>query len=108
MAIGIIPTRTDLGAYTFQSTLDSIVYRFSLQFNTREGFWYLSIFDSSGTAIRSGIKVVVNWPLLARAVEEAAPLGRLFAFDPRDIPEDPGLTDLGDSAELVYAEEGTL
>lgn len=108
MATLTVPTRTDLGAYTFQVELDGAVYRFSFQFNDREGFWYLSIADESGIPIRSGIKVVVNWPLFARAVEEAAPPGSLFAIDTTDQDLEPGLADLGEAVLLTYIEEESL
>ena len=105
MATLTIPTRTDLGAYTFQVELDGLVYRISLQFNTREGFWYLSLADSSGDEIRSGIKVVVNWPLLRLAVEGASLPGSLFAIDTTDADLPPGIEDLGESVLLTYVEE---
>lgn len=108
MAILTIPTRTDLGAYTFQVELDGKVYRFSMQFNDREGFWYFSIADEGGNAIRSGVKVVANWPLLGRVAEEAAPPGLLFAIDPTDQDLDPGLSDLGETVFLTYMEEESL
>ncbi len=103
-----VPTRTDLGAYTFQVELDSLVYRFAFQFNDREGFWYLSIADESGVAIRSGIKVVVNTPLFRLIASEDAPPGELLAIDTTNADNEPGLTDLGESVLLTYVEEASL
>ena len=107
MATLTVPTRTDLGAYTLQVELDALVYRLAFQFNDREGFWYLSIADESGVAIRSGIKVVVNTPLLRLIANEDAPPGELLAVDTTDDSE-PGLTDLGEAALLTYIEEASL
>lgn len=108
MAIVVIPTRTDLGAYTFQAALDETVYRFTMQYNEREGYWYLSIADEAGVAIRSGIKIVSNFPLLERIADIRKPPGQLMALSPTALEPDPGLEDLGDGISLVYAEEGEI
>ncbi len=107
MATLTIPTSTTLGAYTFQVELDLVVYRFALQFNEREDFWYLTISEEDGTVIRAGVKVVVNFPLLRLIADRATPPGGLLAIDPSSDDE-PGLLDLGDTALLTYVEEASL
>jgi len=108
MAIVVIPTRTDLGAYTFQAELDGSLYRFGMQFNEREQLWYMSIADEAGVAIRSGIKVVANFPLLTRVADIRKPPGQLIALSPTAQEPDPGLEDLGDGVSLIYLEEGEI
>ena len=108
MAVLTIPTSTTLGAYSFQVSLDSIVYRFDFQFNERESFWYFAISDEAGTVLRSGVKVVTNFPLLRLLVNTDAPPGSIMAIDPTDAEADAGLEDLGDSVLLTYVEEASL
>lgn len=105
MSVLTIPTRIDLGAYTFQIELDGALFRFTMQFNHREGFWYLSIADESGNDIRTGVKVIANFPLLRRVADIAAPAGELLALDTTDADADPGLEDLGATVLLTYVEE---
>jgi len=108
MAVVVIPTRTDLGAYTFQAELDGTLYRFTMQFNEREQVWYLSIADEAGVVIRSGVKIVSNFPLLERIADIRRPPGQLMALSPTTLEPDPGLEALGDGISLVYAEEGEI
>jgi len=108
MAIVTIPTRTDLGAYTFQVELDGAVYNFIFQFNDRESYWYFSILDESGNILRSGIKVTSNWSLLRLLIEVTAPPGVLLAVEPTDKDFDPNFDDLGDTVFLTYVEEASV
>lgn len=108
MAVLTIPTRTDLGAYTFQIELDDKLYRFTMQFNHREGYWYMSIADESGNDIRTGVKIVSNFPLLRRVANIDSPAGEIMALDTTDADADAGLEDLGDTILLTYVEEGSV
>lgn len=99
-----IPTSTTLANYSEQVTLDGATFTLSFLFNAREGFWYLDIFDLQGNRIRSGIKIVINFPLLRLIASLDAPPGELIAVDPTGADLEPGLTDLGDAATLVYVE----
>lgn len=108
MAILTIPTSTTLGAYTQQVSLDDILYNFTFQFNDREGYWYFSIADETGNALRSGIKITANWPMLRLLIGENALPGLIMAIDPTDQDQDPGLADLGDKVFLVYVEQESL
>lgn len=104
MAVVIIPTRTDIGNYDFDISLDAVVFRISFLFNSRENFWYFNLFDSTGTAIRSGVKVVLGIPLLRLMAQISRPLGEPIAIAPTDDAIEAGLEDLGGRVLLAYVQ----
>ncbi len=96
------------GAFYFVVSFDGVDYRLDFQYNDREGFWYFDLADPAGTQIKSGIKVVVNWPFFRQLVGASRPAGELLAIDARTSPNEPGLDDLGVRALLTYVEEASL
>jgi hypothetical protein len=104
MATLEVPTSTTLANYSEQVSLDGATFTLSFIFNAREGFWYLDIFDLLGNRVRSGIKVVINTPLLRLVAAIEAPPGELLAVETTGDDLEAGLTDLGDSATLIYIE----
>ena len=104
MAVVIIPTRTDIGNYDFKISLDGSVFGISFVFNSREEFWYFDLTDSTGNAIRSGIKVVLGIPLLRLMAQTSRPLGEPIAVGPSGDAMEAGLEDLGDRVLLAYVE----
>jgi len=110
MAVYIIPianASTDQAFY-FTVDLDGEDYRFDFQYNDREGFWYFDILDSEGTHVKSGIKVVSNFPVLRLLAERTQPPGMISFVDTRELPADPGEEDLGVNVELSYMDEAEL
>ena len=104
MATRIIPTVQDGGPFFFQTDLDGDPFVLSFYFNEREGFWYFDLTDVNGNTIRSGIKCVVNFPLLRLIATEGRPAGEIIALDTTDPAEDPGIDDLGDTIVMAYEE----
>jgi len=106
MATFVIPIENaeELGAFFFSVDLSGVTFQFSFQFNSREGFWYFDLLDVDGNMLRSGVKCVVNFPLLWRWVEVERPDGNVLVLDTRENSTDPGLADLGISGVLVYEE----
>lgn len=100
-----IPTRTDLGRYRFTIALSNVIFSLALVFNRRDEHWYLSVYDNDGAAVRLGVRVTPNFPLLRQLTQQGRPAGLLFAIDPHGNLE-PGLTDLGGQVRLTY-EDGT-
>ena len=94
----------ELGAFFFSVDLSGVTYQFNFQFNSREGFWYFDLLDVDGNMLRSGVKCVVNFPLLLRWVEAERPEGYILVLDTREDSADPGLADLGVSGQLFYSE----
>lgn len=102
MALRIINTSTELSGYTQRTILDGREYLLRFLWNMREAKWYLSIADQTGSPIVDGIKVVADFPLTRRIVDERCFPGSLIAMDTSEKGLDPGLTELGDRVVLVY------
>lgn len=102
MAVLVISTSTELSSYTQRTILDGVEYLLSFQWNQREAKWYLSIADSEGAPLGSGLKLVADFPLNRRLVDPGAPPGVLYAMDRTGEGVDPGLRDLGDRVFLIY------
>lgn len=83
MAVLRIPTSPGVPHYRQQTELDSAVYTFDFDWNAREGAWYLSIADIDGVPIRSGLRLVPNWPLLRNLRHTQRPPGELIVLDQR-------------------------
>lgn len=99
-----IPDAATVTHQAFTVDLSGRDFAIDLRYNEREGFWYLSIADPSGTPIRHGLKIVVNHPLLFRCQLLERPSGELIAIDSRPEPEDPTLETLGQEAPIAYQE----
>lgn len=100
-----IPTRTDLGRYQFTIALTDVVFSLRFVFNRRDDHWYFDVLDNEGTAVRLGVKVTPNFPLLRQVVQQGRPDGLLMAIDPQGNLE-PGLEDLGAQVKMTY-EDGS-
>lgn len=105
MAVLIIPTRGDIGAYFFKVELEGVVYKLSFQFNDREKHWYLDIDAADGQPIRTGIKLIANFPLLRTLIKQSRMPGELILVNSQS-DADPDLQDLGSKSLLAYIEEG--
>jgi len=90
--------------YTQRVRLDGSDYVLKLDWSLREERFYLSIFDLDNVAIKVGIKVTANWPLLRRHQTAKLPPGELYAFDLSDeeAPAPPTLEDFGTRVEFYY------
>jgi len=97
----------DNGNFYFTVDLDGIDYQITFLFNEREGFWYFDLADTEGNKIRSGVKCVVNFPLLRLLKSLGRPPGELLVLNTQTVPTDPGLADLGVGSVLAYAEEAS-
>jgi len=108
MAYLVIRTLQDETSHYVQTvTLDGRLYVMDLDFNARDGYWYLSLSDSDGVPIQGcvGRRLVANWQVL-RSVDSRRPAGELVVVGGEDAP--PGLTDLGQGQALLYVEAAEL
>jgi hypothetical protein len=101
MAVVIIPTRDDIGAYFFKVELDGVLYELAFQHNDREKHWYMDLRTGDGNPIRSGIKLVANFPLLRMLSTLNRPAGELLVLNTQN-DNDPDLKDLRSLSQLVY------
>ena len=102
MAAQVFPTRNDIGRYFMRLELDGVVFGFDFRFNVRDGRWYYDLLDADGVAIRSGLKIVSNWPTLRIMTQQGRPAGDVFAVRPNGT-DDPDRDTLGVESFLTYA-----
>lgn len=105
MAALVLPTRTDLLHYEFETTLDGEAYVFEFRWGSREAAWFMSIFLADGTPRAVNIKVVVGFPLAARNAWRQPP-GTLIAFDSSGREVEAASDDLGTRVQVFYYPEG--
>ena len=99
----ILPTRTDLPRYTFAMELEGTVYVFGLDYNDRDGAWYMSISTEDSTPLVLGRALRLGTLFLGDKLRSPGlPAGDFVLFDSSSGDVDPGLSDLGDRVSLVY------
>lgn len=100
----VIPVRTRRAADdAIRVRLDGPEYTLKLQWNTRIGYWSLSLFTADGTPLFEGLRLVVGVNMLRQFVGENFPPGALVAVDTQGKDEDPGRFDLVDNrVQIVY------
>lgn len=96
----IIPTPDSTEPRRRQRTeIEGREYVFVFDWNAREAKWSLSLYDQDESAIVTGIKLVIDFPLIRTVSDSRAPSGDLFVTS--DGNEDPTLDTLKDFV-LVY------
>ncbi len=110
MTVFVIPNEDaeTLGNFFFDVELDRIQYQMNFQYNDRDGFWYFDILDLDGNEIRTGVKAVVNWPVLAYGSSPLRPPGQLMFLGIQEPVQEPTLENFGTDVVLVYADEDTI
>ncbi len=108
MSVVILPLRTDLPHYTFNTELDGVQYGFELQWNARDSAWLMSISMVDGTPLLSGIRVTGDSYLAWRFKDSRLPPGLLVSQDTTGKHADPGLTDLGKRVQVLYYDAATV
>lgn len=104
MALRTIELRGSSSAPTVTQrvSLDGVDYLLELQWNAREGRWFMHLFDASGAPIALGVKLVADARIAKRATDPRMPQGRLAVVDSSGTSRDPGIDDLADRVALVY------
>ena len=97
-----IPTFTD-PFYTITVGLDGRDYVMEFRYNQRGDYWTFSMFDTAGTALIRGVKVVCSIPLLRhmQLFTPALPQGLLMAVANGDNTDAPGLLELGQDKRVT-------
>lgn len=83
-------------------TLDGVVYLLELQWNGREGRWYLHLFDAEGSPIALGMKLIANARIGFRTRDARAPGGLFVVLDRSGSGRNPGIDELGARVVLTY------
>jgi hypothetical protein len=81
MAVQSLPLFGDgLTAYRYTITIQGTAYIFGFVYAERHDSWYLSIYDRNLTPIRTGIRIVIGWPLNLRDIDSRLFGGLLVAL----------------------------
>lgn len=102
MAIYTIKTSTVEAHYKKVAAIEGTDYTFQFDWNERESKWYMRIYFGDEILV-SGVKIIINFPLLRNYVDERLPPGIIYAIDTYGNGEDPGLNDFGTRVILLYA-----
>ena len=89
-------------------TLDGEDFIVWCLWNERDHHWYMTLRDSSGEDIVSGIKVVSDAPFSVHCSDSRMPLGVLWIVDTTGSETDPALRDFGTRTKLVYVDEESV
>ncbi len=102
----IIPTFQNRSArYAMDIELNGTIFHLRFHWNARENNWYMDIQDQDEINILMGIKLVVNYFLLAQyRAYINLPEGDFIFWDLNQIPEDGGVTfdNFGDRYQLIF------
>ena len=109
MAVTKIPTSTTFPFYDMEVDLDGVLFLLSFKFNGRDQAWYMSILDPNGTQLRSGLKVVSDWPLMRLWQEiQIRPAGEMVAVAQGGIARPALIDELGEEVVLTYLDAEEL
>lgn len=97
-----LPVTSTSPHYEFRITLDGAEYGFEFRWNGVEEAWFFSLKDSNGLPLKSGVRVVSDWPLALRGVHTNCPPGLLLCEDTTGARTPPGRNDLGSRHLLIY------
>lgn len=95
-----LPLPPPSAKFTQQTTIDGQVYTFEFMWNARMQKWLMTLSDQDGVAIRSGITMVRDFPLIRRVVDERRPPGDFMLL--KDTA--PTLDDIGSLFYFTAAE----
>jgi len=103
--IRILPLSQSESNYEILITLEDVDYILRFLWSERDHHWYMTISDSSGSAIITGVKVVCDAPLASHVTDERIWPGQLWCVDMTRYGVDPGLRDLGTRTKLIYIDQ---
>jgi hypothetical protein len=103
-----IQTSTKESNYEQVTSLDGEDFILRFLWNERDNHWYLTIRDSAGSDIITGVKLVADIPIASHVADEDMPAGQIWTIDMTGAGADPGLRDLGARVLLAYVEESSV
>lgn len=109
MAIYVIPLSDIQDGVQINQVIDfdGVDYRLKFHYNSREGFWYFDLLNQDGTQLRSGSKVVSNYPVIRLMMNTPRPEGELWFIDTNYRPADPDFDALNVDSVMTYSQAGT-
>lgn len=97
-----VPLQTSVPAFTQRTSMDGVTFQLDVKWNERESAWYISFADADGVLIRSGVRMVVDWPLLRQVADARRPPGELYLIDLDGTGAEAALDDLDVRVQLIY------
>lgn len=97
-----IPVNTARSSHEIEVALGSGVFRLGFEWNWRDGAWSMSIQTRNRVRLVDGLKIVLNYELIGRLVDERLPDGFFVALDTTRRLESIGRFDLGDTVPLLF------
>lgn len=97
-----IPINPQSAAQEFETVLDGNVYRLGFRWNWRDSSWSMDIQTRNRVPLLDGLKVVLNYELIGRFVDERLPDGFIVALDSTRRLEGIGRFDLGNTVPLLF------
>jgi len=93
-------------SFTEDVILDGVPYRFSFNWNDNGEFWSMIISDSNDNVLVAGIKIVIDYELIANFPGRSLPPGEMVAVDPSGTVQRISQDDFTDeNVFLVYVTE---
>jgi len=102
MAIEQLPISVGVPNYSFEVELDGVEFKIDLRYNDRGSAWFMTILDTDDNVLRSGIKVVNDWPLLRLWKDSNRPEGEIVTVSQGARVSPPTLDELGVDVVLNY------
>lgn len=97
-----IPLSSQLSHYKQTTSLEGTAYQFDVRWNTRDETWSISIADTDGNPILSGLKLLPYSPLIQRYKIEGFIEGELVGINTTNEFEPPNRDNLGSDFKLFY------
>ncbi|OAJ35360.1 phage baseplate plug family protein [Piscirickettsia salmonis] len=98
----IIRLNSTYSNYTETVSLEGTAYIFTMRWNTRDETWRISIADTDGNAILSGLKLLPYSPLVQRYKLTNFITGELIGINTANQYEPPTRNNLGTDFKLFY------
>lgn len=90
-----IPFESGTAAYSFETPIDGVPYRFDVRWNTRSEAWHFDLYEQDGTPIAHGLKIVLGAFIGRRIQHRLFRTGVMVARDDSGQGRDATIDDLG-------------
>lgn len=94
-SFGIVPLRPSLASYSFNTTVENVVYVFELLWCEYDSSWYLSVFTELNVPICTGIRLVLGIALGRRCLHPLFQTGVFVMVDLTGKGREATFEDLG-------------
>jgi hypothetical protein len=109
MAYLILPNFPTSGRHEYDIELGGETFTLDFTYDERVQSWYMDIRDASNVVIRSGVRLVADFPLLSRSKLDTLPEGALLAIDITGQGKDiEAQEELGDRVQLVFVPDSDI